>query len=355
MRWLVRTLLIWIACVLGATAATAATANRTSAPPQGSRPIELRVALRVLNISEVNQVAGRARMLVEITQHWTDPRNAFDPVATGAPRIDRIGAEAEDFVKTIWSPGLVVDNQIGPAQARSFAVSAFADGQVALVDRYEADFRIIPDMSAFPFDRQPLTMYFSTPRYALQDLLIVNTGIDRQFSSVADTISVINWRPMGLTFSNDETTGWNARNYSRLEATVTLDRQSGRFILRILVPIGAAMLISIFVLWLPGVSSKDKGGFVVSALLALTAISFTFENSFPGCISLNTPIAKIISMLYFYLMVILLVDSVLAGPSSNPASRIQGLATELRKQVKWSFPAIMIVLCAASLLRGLPV
>lgn len=349
-----RALCRWFVVALVFAPWLALAAEKSKLPSDARLPIPVRIGLRVLNITEVNQVAGRARLLVEITQRWTDGRDAFDALVVGAPRVDRIGAEAEDFVKSIWTPGLAVDNQISPPQGRTLAVSAYSDGRIVLVERYESDFRISPDMSAFPFDRQALLLSFSLPRYAMQEALLTTTEFDRQLSSVEDKITIINWRPMGLTFANDETTGWNARRYSKLEATIMLERLSGRFILRILVPIGAALMISIFVLWMPGVSPKDKGGLVVSALLALTAMSFTFENSFPGCISLNSPVAKIISLAYLYLVIVLLVDGLLSGASGNPEARFHNLAFEVKKQVKWSFPAIMIVICAATLIRVMP-
>ena len=155
-----------------------------------------------------------------------------------------------------------------------------------------------------------------------------------------------------MTFAYQHMRGWNARDYQGVEATIVLQRLSGRFLLRILAPIGAALLISIFVMGMPGLSSKDKGGLVVSALLALTALSFTFETSFPGSISLNSPIAKIISLAYLYLMLVLLADSLLSGPSQNAASRRHAFAAELRRQLRWAMPAIMLILCADILLRS---
>jgi hypothetical protein len=133
-----------------------------------------------------------------------------------------------------------------------------------------------------------------------RDALLVTTETDRLFSRVDTKLSVIDWRPLGLNFSYDEDTGWNARSYSRLNATVEIERLSERYLLRLFIPIVSTLAVSLFVLWISGASPKDHGGLIFSALLALAAISFTYEASFPGSISLNTPIAKIISLGYFY-------------------------------------------------------
>jgi hypothetical protein len=329
-------------------------AEKDELPTGVELPVKVRVGLTVLNITEIKEVAGRARLYIEVTQRWTDPRRRFDAAQAGAARIDRVGGDAERFVGSIWTPGLVVDNQISPPQARTIAVSAFADGGIVTVERYEADFRIAMDMSAFPFDRQDITLSFSLPRYARQEAILVSTETDRLFSRVESRLSVIDWRPLALSFVYDESTGWNARSYSRLHATVAIERLSGRFILRLFIPICAVLAVSIFLLWMPGVHPKEKGSLVFSALLALTAISFTFEASFPGSISLNTPIAMIISLGYFYLIIVLLIDGVVAGPHDNRDSRFHPLAVEIHRHARWVLPSIMAIVCAASVISAMP-
>lgn len=329
-------------------------AEKDRLPTGVELPIRVRVAFRVLDIAEVKEVAGLAKLHVEVTQRWSDPRNRFDPVAVGAARVDRVGKEAEAILDGIWTPGLVVDNQTGEVKSRTVAVSAHADGEVVVVERWESDFRVALDMTAFPFDRQEMKVAFSLPRWAKQEVVLIATEADRRFSAVEREVAVTDWRPTGLTFTNAETTGWNARGYSRLDVGVGIDRLSTRYILRIFVPIVAVLAVSVYVLWAPGLGSTDKGNMIFSALLALAAVSFTFEASFPGSISLNTPVAQIISLGYLYLILVLLCDSLLTAPCGNPASRFHRLAREIRRQVSWALPAIMTVISAGTVIRVLP-
>ncbi|ABD88051.1 hypothetical protein [Rhodopseudomonas palustris] len=356
MRAMIRALLtLCFACILAGIAGPGFAAEKDELPSGVELPVRVRVGLRVIDITEIKEVGGRARLFVEVTQRWNDPRRRFDPLETGAPRIDRVGDEAQQFVGSIWTPGLVISNQLSEPQSRSQAVSAYADGDVVLVDRYEADFRVAMDMQAFPFDRQQIALSFSLPRYPKQDAVLVTTETDRLFSRVENRLTVIDWRPLALSFAYDESTGWNARSYSQLNATVGLERMSERYLLRLFIPIISTLAVSIFVLWLPGASPKDSGGLVFSALLALAAISFTFEASFPGSISLNTPIAKIISLGYLYLVLVVLIDGVVAGSCKDPASRFHVLACEVRGHTKWALPAIMTIVCAAAVIRAMPV
>ena len=318
-------------------------------------PLRVRVAVRVLNIVEVKEVAGQVRLHLEATQRWSDPRNRFDPIEVGAPRVDRVGKDAEAFLERIWTPGLVADNQTGEVKSRTIAVSAHADGEIVVVERWEADFRVAMNMTAFPFDRQQLKVSFSLPRWSKQEVVLIATEADRHFSSVEREVAVVDWQPTGLAFTHAETAGWNARSYSRLDVGVGLERLSARYILRIFIPIVAVLAVSVYVLWAPGIAASDKGNMIFSALLALAAVSFTFEASFPGSISLNTPIAQIISLGYLYLILVLLFDSILVVHCERPTSRFHRLAVEARRQLSWALPAIMTVVSAGVVIRVLPV
>lgn len=334
--------------------APAAAADKDALPPGVELPLRVRVAFRVLNVLQIAEVAGQGRLYVEVTQRWTDPRLRFDAVAAGFGRIDRVGEEADSYLAAIWTPGLTVDNQIGKAESRTVAASTYANGDVVLIERYEGNFRFHMNMDAFPFDTQDLILSFSLPRYATQDALLIATEADRQLSGIDNRLAVVDWRAERLHFTNDEAMGWNARSYSRLDATVTLTRLSERYILRIFIPILAVLAVSLFVLWSPGLNEKDKGGLIFSSLLALAALSFTFESSFPGSISLNTPVAQIISLGYLYLVAVLLLEAVLSSGVHDKQARLHGFCVEMRRQIKWAVPAMMIVVCLGTAVRAIP-
>jgi hypothetical protein len=346
-RWL--WLLLW--CLAG----TAWAGRATDLPEGVELPMRVRLAVRVLNITAMREVSGQVRLHLETTQRWHDPRLVFDAVRAGSQRIDRVGDEAQAYIRQIWTPGLLADNRIGEMQSHSLAVSVHANGEVQLVERYESDFRVAMNLAAFPFDRQQPTLSFSLPRYPKQEAILVANERERRYSGIAAILSVADWRGLGMDFFGDETTGWNAQHYSRLNTTLHLERLSERYILRIFIPIITVLAVSIYILWAPALQAKDKGSIVFSSLLALAAISFTFEASFPGSISLNTPVAQMISLGYVYLVLVLLVDSVLAPACENPGAPRHALHLRIRQQVRWLLPAMMFVVCAGAALRAIPV
>lgn len=329
-------------------------ADAPSPPDTIEPPIPVRVSLRVTNILEIKEVAGQGRFGLEIVQHWTDPRLAFDGVAIGHQRVDRVGKEADAYLETIWTPGLSIDNLIKEKESRTVAVAVSTNGEVMLIERFEADLRFRMNMDAFPFDKQDLTISLSLPRYAKQEALLVVGDRERRLSGFEAEPSVVDWSPRRLRFVNEETMGWNARSYSKIAATLTIERQSGRYLLRIFVPILAVLAVSLFVLWSPGLKEQDKGGLIFSSLLALAAISFTFESSFPGSISLNTPVAQMISLGYLYLVLVLMLEIVLAVTSAKWSGIAGDFARQLHVQIKWALPLWMVLICAGTAYRALP-
>ncbi|MBR0781426.1 neurotransmitter-gated ion-channel ligand-binding protein [Bradyrhizobium iriomotense] len=335
--------------------AAPAEAAQTELPAGAQLPVRVRVAVRILKVLSIKEVVGEGRLFVEVTQRWTDHRQAFDPVTIGFGRLDRTGADADAYLKSIWTPGLEIENRIGEPEARTVATSTYANGEVMLIERYEARFRFGLNLSAFPFDRQDLTLSFFLPRHAAQDAILISTEADRDISGIEDTTASVDWRAAGLRFANRDAMGWNARSYSKLDVTMTLARISTHYLLRIFVPIMAVLAVSVFVLWAPDLISKDKGSLIFSSLLALAAISFTFESSFPGCISLNTPVAQIISLGYMYLIVVLIVDMSLYTLSRRTGALSAAMIDELRRQMRWALPSIMAAICIGAAVRAIPV
>ena len=202
----------------------------------------------------------------------------------------------------MWQPGITIDNMIGNPRSQTLSLSIFHDGRVVQIRRLDADFRIRANMSSFPFDTQNLPLSFSTARHAAHEVAITTTEFDRNFSTINPDISATNWKPRRVSFAQDSFFGWSARPFSRITVIMTLERNWTRYLLRLFVPFIAIMSLSLFLLWAPTnfLSNTQRAPMVFSTLLALAALSFTFEASFPGSISMNSPIAAMISMGYFW-------------------------------------------------------
>ncbi|NDY93485.1 neurotransmitter-gated ion-channel ligand-binding protein [Ideonella livida] len=352
--------LLWALWVLAAPTARAAQDLRTATapapatalPPGVALPVQVGLAVQILNLTELHEVAGTLRLQLETRQRWRDPRLAFDPLREGRHRLDRQDEAAQRYLAGIWTPGLVLENQLEPPTSRTVAVSTHADGVVELVERYESRLRVTLDLAAFPFDRQALALDFALPRHARQAVVLVSTGLDRRASGVAPRLSLAQWRPTGLRFAHGQASGWNAAPHARLTATLALERDAASYLLRVFVPLVAVLSVSVFVLWVPGLAPKDEGSLIFSSLLALTALGFTFESSFPGAVSQDTPVAQILSLGYAYLVAVLLARTVL-GRLMPPGPRA-ALARAWLDELRWLLPLLMALVGTGAVLRTLP-
>lgn len=343
-------LIAWSCPVLAQSAASPP--SPPSMPTGVELPIEVRLSVRILNITRLIETTGELSASIEYTQRWVDPGLRFDPVAKGEEHIDLTGAAAEARLGQIWRPGITIDNMIGNPRSQTVFLSIFYDGRVVQIRRLDADFRIRANMSSFPFDTQYLPLSFSTARHAAHEVALTTTEFDRNFSTIDPDISANNWKPRGVSFVQSTFFGWNARPFSRITLIATVERDWTRYILRLFVPFIAIMSLSLFLLWASTsvLPNTQRVPMVFSTLLALAALSFTFEASFPGSISMNSPIAAMISMGYLYLPVVLVIDLFPGLDNSRFARRFPYLLPELRRNLRLTVPLLFLGLCLYSLL-----
>ena len=316
-------------------------------------PLPVHFSMRVLNLSRLSETAGEASMMIEITERWTDPSQAFDPKVTGFGRFDYVGADAETKLATMWTPGTEIENQISEPRSSSVSMSLRADGTVTRIRRLDADFRVDVEMETFPFDQQKLTLSLVTPRHSADDVIFVMNDIDRELSSVAREVSATNWTVLSLQFVMERFYGWNAKPFVRIKASTIIERQWYYYVVPIFIPFLAVLTVSLYVLWGPEKLFGDKAPMTYSALLALAALSFTYESSFPGAISMNSPIAFMVSLGYFYLVMVLLLNIILVYANFPGRRRYPHLEQVIRDNVRYSVPASFVLICVCSVARSL--
>ena len=334
----------------------AAAENRKAVlPPEMELPIQVRLGMHLVDISHIHETSHETTAVIEWMIRWKDRRESFDAIERGTSRNDYVEESAVARLASMWTPGVVVENIAGAPINRSVALSIYASGEVVLIRRMEANFRIPVDMGAFPFDRQHLSFAFMTPTYASDDVVLITTELDRQLSTAEQKLSTVNWQAQAHPdFTQEQFYGWNAKPFSRIVATVTVERKFQRYILRIFVPFIAAVLFSsLFLLWAPESALSQKASVIFSSLLALAALSFAYESNFPGSISMNSPIAFMISVGYFYLPGVLATSVLLTNTKFAFADRYPYLIPEIKRNVRWTLPLTMMIICVASVLRAL--
>ncbi|MDO6962677.1 ligand-gated ion channel [Rhizobium alvei] len=338
--------------IAGRNPSVAAESAPAAAIPVGIHlPVKVHLSARILNIARLSETDSEVTARIEFTYRWQDPARAFKPLDTGTYRQDFYGTEAEQALSHGWAPGFVVGNQISEPRSQTIALSVQADGTVTMIRQIEADYRVAIDLSSFPFDSQKLSFQISTPRYDASQVIFAIDDRDRELSGIAQSLSASDWRSGDLTFQLSQTYGWNAKPFSNVTVTAEVSRTWPRYLLRIFVPFAAVVSVSIFILWAPDRMKVDPAGIIYSALLALAALSFSFESSFPGSMSVNSPIAFMISIGYFYLVLTLLAHLAMIYGNLERHTGNPYLALEIRRSMRFGLPTIFTIVCICAVIR----
>jgi hypothetical protein len=340
-------LMAMLAAWLGTLAPTLAQAADTSIPETVPWPIPVSLSVRVLDVQKISETTGELSAIVEYTSRWQDPRLTFQPVAVGREHFDFFGPAALQRMGEIWHPGLIIANLIGHPRSETHGLLIYAKGTVITVTTVEATFKVNCSMDAFPFDRQQLALHFITPHYDRRQVLLVQSDEDRLRSSVTARPTALQWHLEPLRFETSRIIGWNGQTFSRSTFWLPAKRDTQHYLLRIFVPFFAVMLGSFFVLWSTDTNLIGKGGMILSGVVALVALSFTFEASFPGSISMNSPISTLLSLGYIYLISIFFLNMLVMDPTRSWAKHNPFVFLEIRTFLRWSLPMILLVVGTA--------
>ena len=347
-------LLVALFTLLSSLGASAQDAGQRQPLPQGvQRPLQVHLVVRVLDILKIDETTGDAQLVVEVQQRWRDPALQFNAIAFGRDRQDFTGAEASAKLASIWNPAVEIENKTGDETLQLEAMSIRSSGEVTYMRRLEGSFRFARDLSAFPFDQQHVKLAFVSQYYPADDVVFVQDYQDRQLSGLPGHLSASDWSARSLAFNTTQFYGWSARPFGKLTAEVASDRKWPRYFLRIFIPFIAVLSVSLFILWQPKGLINDKTGVTYSALLALAALSFTFEASFPGSMSVTSPIAFMISIGYFYLILALLIDLFMESERFPGRQTYPFLSSEVRRAVRYVLPLMFCIICICVVLRSL--
>jgi hypothetical protein len=350
----VRHLLRLLAAVLLLAAGVAQAQEVTDLPRGVQYPIRVATAIRVLDIAQVQETTGQLNARVELTYRWRDRRQAFDQVKEATAHKDWFGEQAVARLRQIWNPTIDIENLAAAPRQDQYGLSIAADGEVTLVRRLDATFRVDVDMSSFPFDRQRLDLNLTTNRYDQRKVLLIHTEDDATHSSFATKLQTPLWRINQLDVHNVSYVGWNGEPHSRLTISIVADRLYGKYLVRIFIPFLMLMSSTLVILWTPDTSMPlaPKGALAFTTLLALVAMSFTFESNFPGSMSAGTPIAQILSTGYLYVVSVLILSMLLLNKEFFWAKRFPDIFAEVNKFVRWALPSGVLAYWAALIARA---
>jgi len=329
-------------------------AEITDLPRDEALPIRVAVAIRVIDVSQVQETAGLMAARIELTYRWADRRQAFDRVREAQAQKNFFGESATAQLRRMWHPAVDVENISGAARQDQTGITIDSSGAVTLVRRLDASFRVGIDMASFPFDAQRLDIALTSNRHSAREVLLVHTAEDAAHSAYAARLQTPLWTIRRLDVRNAAYAGWNGAPHSRLTFTIEAERLYGQYLIRIFLPFLTLMSSTLVILWSTDQTMPlaPKGALAFTTLLALVALSFTFESNFPGSMSTGTPIARIISTGFLYIVSVLFLNMFLLNKDFIFAKRAPGMFAEIGAFVRWGLPVGMLLYWSALILRA---
>lgn len=248
-----------------------------TSPAQSEEPLEVGVALKVHQITSIDQKSENFSVVATFRMEWLTPELAAKPGENAPPQ--RI-YKAEDFIKIVSEKQLLWPihsfyNLQGRIAYQNRAIGIDPDGNVTYLARFTGTFQA-PDFNfqQFPLDVQSFCIKLDSfiPHNLVQFKPIV------EYSGLGDALGEEEWvlGNVKAEVVNYNTLGFTA---SRLALSFQGERHLTYYVVRILIPVLIIILVSWFTFFL-----KDYGKRIDLAsgnLLLFIAFNFTIANDLP--------------------------------------------------------------------------
>ena len=262
-------------------AATVATSTNAPGPSPLLNPpnaaedrIPVAIAMRVINISDVDEVTQRFRMVGYLMARWRDPRLAFVP---SSPQ-EQFRIYPSDQV---WRPHFDFVNGVVPHTAVDVTLRVAADGTVDYSERSSAELSNAFRLRSFPFDLQELEVLIHVP--AAEEALVELSTMDGDSLTAEPRVyaSLAQWDVTRLTASVMPIAGLGRRTISEVRFAIAIARRHQFYIWKVFLPLLLMVVLSWTVLWIDPSELSSQTTISVTTILTLIAFSYALSASLP--------------------------------------------------------------------------
>jgi hypothetical protein len=238
-------------------------------PLAAEGPTEVKVAIFVIDIDDVDNANQSFEANIYIELHWRDPLLAHD-----------YPNEITRDLKDIWNPRILFINQQKIWLTLPEIVEIYPDGEVICLQRVWGVFSQPLELEDFPFDRQTLKIQLGSAGYSPQEVKLVPdsdswTGVSSQL--VLADWNILEWKAEVAPFSPSLDEAPFAGFYLTIEAK----RKYGYFILKVILPLFLIVMMSWVVFWVDPQESGTQISVAITTMLTLIAYRFAVGSDLP--------------------------------------------------------------------------
>jgi hypothetical protein len=298
--------------------------------PDGATPVG--IGLYVIEIADIDPSDNTFQVDGFLDLTWCDPRERFDPEETGVEKEIFLEHDVELKLQRMWWPDIEFVNEIQPRQMENEELIIEPDGSIEYREKFSAKLATDFNMQRFPFDTQTLIIEIESFAWSSKDLIFV---VEDDIVGFSDEFSIPEWEIIGIQEHLETKQEVRDRNpYSELVVEITVERDPGFYLTKIMIPLIIITSISWAVFWMVGDGLADRMSVSFTGVLAAVAYQFIISEALPRHIY-NTFMDAIV-LFSFIMMTLTIIENIIAN-NLHLRDQVE-TATRLDKASRYLFP-----------------
>lgn len=316
-------------------------------PKNVPRPLKVGVTFILNDIINVDEKAGSFQADVDLTLAWNNPDAAFDPKKEGSTIVILDGKQTEAKIKTMWIPQIKIAN-LEKIVSNIPSMTISKDGSVVYVQRIKAQFKMHPDLRAFPFDTQRLTLYLDADKNTTSEVKFNQDQQEINKSGIREGVKLAGWTVDKVEFKHSLVRNASGSFYPRFEIDVVMSRISMAHLFAFAPLILIMLSPTILTLYNDAPIGARLGAWGAS-LLTLIATSFALNQKYPALES-DSILPQIIAIVMGYQFLMIFISMTVADTSFAKKVKNPYLVPEIMRVLRWLIPLGFILLILSRVL-----
>lgn len=301
---------------------------RTEVRPDSSGPpTEVTIGMRLMDLTEINDVNQTISVDFAIKMQWIDSRLA--------------GLSGCNLPKEeVWFPEMIMENSGRIFERWPQTVSVEEGGRATYLQRMSGTFSSYHNLADFPFDDQSTTLRFLSLHWSDEKLILRNDDV---FTGMASVFNISDWSVVGVDASVvTKRTEAVQQDRSGYELTIFAKRDIGYYVWKVLLPIALIVAMSWSVFWIDPQQFSTQIGLSATSFLTMIAFIFATTNMLPklGYVTtLDIYIAGTTLFVFFAMLQSLSTGFLFAQGHEHAAKKMDQVS-------RIAFPIVFLLFCA---------
>ena len=235
-------------------------------PNAGGPPTVISVGVRLLDLTEINDVKQTLTVDLGVLLSWTDERFAqFQG--------------CEIALDKVWSPSVVFANSGRLITSRPREVSVGPGGRVRYLQRYYGALASYHNLRDFPFDEHRLVVSLFPIDTPESEVRLVS---DKGFTGRRDVLNISDWRigPVKGVIERRKVDAFG-QFHSLYNFEIMARRITSYYVWKVILPLCLIVAMSWCVFWIPSGQADAQIGLSATSMLTLIAFIFATTNMVP--------------------------------------------------------------------------